>query len=188
MKNKITAFMGSPRKNHNTEKMLDLFIQKKFSDDDFEKIDLKNLNFKYCISCYGCATKPYCIVKDDFTSIYEKIDQSDIVIFATPIYFNSVSALSKMCIDRMQVYWSRKYIQKEKLPRNKLGIGLINGGAPAHPKQFLGSELVFDHFFAAIGCSEYSFYEISNTDEHPLNKDNQKLLSLLQSDGGTEEN
>lgn len=177
---KILAIMGSSRKNRNTEKFLDIFLDKYADkDDEIVKISLRDLDYKGCTSCYGCAKVPYCIIKDDLTEIYKLIESVDAIVFATPIYFNSVSGLAKNFIDRMQVYWSIKFLQKLGPIKEKIGIALINGGAFNEPKQFVGPELVFDHFFKATTCKRRIFVEVGNTDDSPINEDNEKFMEFL---------
>lgn len=178
MKKKILAFMGSERRHRSTEKFLDIFLEEKFKNDEIKKIIIKDFDFSPCISCYACAKDKECILKDDFTKIYPLIDNSDVVVFASPIYFNSLSARSKALVDRMQVYWSRKFIQNEIIEKNKEGIGLFVGGAPFKEDQFLGSELVLKHFFMAIGTKKYVYYEVPNTDIYNLEK-TENFLSFI---------
>lgn len=177
---KILTIMGSERKTGNTAKFLKLFKDRLIKEnDEIYEFVLKDLNYIGCTSCYGCAKVPYCIIKDDLTELYSLIETVDVVIFATPIYFNSVSGISKNFIDRMQVYWCRKFILKLSPIKEKIGIALINGGAPGHNEQFIGSELVFDHFFKSITCKRKIFVEISDTDKSPVDTNNEKFIELL---------
>lgn len=177
---KILAISASSRKGYNTDNLLELFIKRfNFDKEDIKVINLKDLNFKGCQSCYGCGKVPMCVVKDDLTDIYLLIEDADIIIFSSPVYFNSVSYLAKTFIDRMQVYWSRKFILKLSSLKEKFGVALINGGSSVEIEQFLGSELVFDHFFKATGCKNNLFIEISETDKFPINDNNEYIRRLL---------
>lgn len=182
-KNKILAVMGSPRRGKNTEEMLHIFVEEHFVHEDVEVLFLQDMDYSPCVSCYGCARVSKCVLIDDLTPIYEKIDGADILLLASPIYFNSVSAQLKSMIDRMQVYWSRKYILQEAIPPTKIGYALLDGGAPAHEGQFTGAKLVLDHFFAAVGCKTYYRYEISDTDRNPITTENVKIREILAGPG-----
>ncbi|MBP2025120.1 flavodoxin family protein [Peptoniphilus stercorisuis] len=179
---KILAIAGSSRKNSNTDNFLDLFLENfNLKNEDITYLTLKDLDYSYCISCYGCAKVPRCILKDDLTDIYPIIEESDMIIFSTPIYFNSVSSISKSFIDRMQVYWSRKFLLKLPPIKEKFGICLINGGAKYTEEQFLGSELVFDHFLKVTSCKNHLTLKVSNTDENPINSENEDFIRFLNS-------
>lgn len=177
---KVLAFMGSMRRNSNTEKALDIFLDENFKDDCWEKIVIKDLNFSDCISCYGCAKVPECVVKDDLTPIYKKYEEADVIVFASPIYFNSVSGISKNFIDRLQVYWCRKY--KLKLPaiKEKIGIAIIDGGAPYEEHQFIGTEMVLDHFYKVSSCKTNYTFEIPSTDRFPIEENKDSYLKLIE--------
>lgn len=179
---KILAIAGSSRKNSNTDEFLDLFLKKfGLENEDVTKIYLKDLNYSHCISCYGCGKVPKCVVKDDLTEIYPIIEDADMIIFSTPVYFNSVSAISKSFIDRMQVYWSRKFLLKLPGIKEKFGVALINAGSSTEEFQFLGSELVFDHFFKATSCKKHLTLEVSETDKAPINSYNNDFIKFLDS-------
>lgn len=176
---KVLAFMGSMRRNSNTEKSLDIFLNENFKDESYEKIIIKNLNFSDCISCYGCAKVPECIVKDDLTPIYKKFEEADVIVMASPIYFNTVSGVAKNFIDRLQVYWCRKY--KLNLPpiKEKIGISIINGGAPYTEDQFIGTEMVLDHFYRVSSCKTNYTFEIPSTDVFPIEDNEESYLKLI---------
>ncbi len=109
---KVVVISGSPRKNGYTEKMVEKFI----SHVSGEVVYYNAYNEKVapCTDCRFCFKKRECSIKDSMTNIYEDLEQSDVIVFATPVYFHSVSAPLKMIIDRLQVYWSNNYVRKEK--------------------------------------------------------------------------
>ncbi|MCM8809585.1 MAG: flavodoxin family protein, partial [Candidatus Omnitrophica bacterium] len=101
---KISYFLGSPRKNGNTFKLL------KLVDDKLKKIGYKteiiyliDKNIKGCIECFECQKvkdKPNCSINDDMQKLYEKILKSDCIILASPVFCWSFSWLLKSFIDR----------------------------------------------------------------------------------------
>lgn len=70
---KVIAFSGSPRKKWNTATLLEKALEGASSQGaETELIQLYDLNYKGCISCFACRTiggKSYarCAVKDDLT-------------------------------------------------------------------------------------------------------------------------
>ncbi|RVU54889.1 flavodoxin family protein [Anaerosphaera multitolerans] len=177
---KVVAIMGSSRKNLNTHNLLEMFLNKyNLKEEEINIFNLKDLDYKYCLSCYGCERTSKCILRDDLTDIYPLLEEADIIVFATPIYYNSVSALSKAFIDRMQVYWTRKFRLSLDPPKEKYGVALIDGGAFEQKDQFLGSELVFDHFFKSLSCKKHTIIEVSNTDDCPIDENNLMLKEMF---------
>uniref|UniRef100_A0A7C4JQ51 Flavodoxin family protein n=1 Tax=Thermodesulfobacterium geofontis TaxID=1295609 RepID=A0A7C4JQ51_9BACT len=86
----LLAIHGSPRKNGNSEILLDYFlkgINQEFIS--FEKIRLFELNYQPCIECGECETTGECILNDDFKELYKKIWKADFLVVSTPIFFYS---------------------------------------------------------------------------------------------------
>jgi multimeric flavodoxin WrbA/putative sterol carrier protein len=103
---KVLAISSSPRGGgqSKTEMLLEPLTQgMKDASAEVEVVYLRNKKIQNCIGCYTCWTKTpgKCILKDDMTDeLFPKYIGSDIVIFATPLYFYSVTAGMKTFIDR----------------------------------------------------------------------------------------
>lgn len=110
----VLGISGSPRRNGNTEKLLDCFL--KGADDTggaVEKVELRKLEYKSCLGCNKCHKTGVCVVHDDLTGLYENVLSADITALASPIYSMSVTAEIKGLIDRGQYLWARKFILKD---------------------------------------------------------------------------
>lgn len=99
---KILIIEGSPRHGCNTDLLSNEFARGAVeSGHGIEKIYLQRKKVAPCIDCEACQTKRQgCIQKDDFGEICEKMIASDVLVFATPVYFYSVSAQMKALFDR----------------------------------------------------------------------------------------
>lgn len=164
---KVLAVMGSPRKNKNTETLLN-FLLEGIEELDYEitKVHLKDLEVKACTGCDHCGQTAGCVFNDGMEVLYDGFDNSDIVIFAAPIYFNSINGMAKNIVDRCQRYWSLKYVlgQNYKRGEDRKGIFLSVGGAPYTHNQFIGTTPIMDFFFRAINAAYVGNYLVSNTD------------------------
>lgn len=60
---------------------------------------LKN-EVKGCLGCNACRYGKPCIQKDSFNSIVPKIDNADMIVFASPLYFWTISSRLKAFIER----------------------------------------------------------------------------------------
>lgn len=171
-KKRVLALMGSPRKNKNTNTILD-YILAGMDNDDFiiTKINLGDLNIGYCTGCDYCGHKANCVQKDDMDKLYNAFDNNDLIILSAPLYFNSVNGLTKNMIDRCQKYWSLKYSlgQDYKRYEDRRGIFISVGGAPFTHDQFQGTLPVIDFFFKAINAKYIGSYFVSNTDKISIN-------------------
>ena len=159
--------MTSARRK-NTSGLVDYLIEGiDRSEYEIKRIDIARKKIDHCTGCDYCGSEGECIKNDDMQDIYEEIDTSDIIVLASPVYFNSVNSIAKAMIDRTQKYWSIKYSlgQNYKRGEDRRAIVLASGGAPYHYDQFTGIYPVADYFFRAINADYKGNYFVSNTDK-----------------------
>ncbi|OKP77094.1 NADPH-dependent FMN reductase [Paenibacillus helianthi] len=107
---KVTVFLGTPRKQATYKAVLE--FEKYLTNDaeiEFEYVFLKNYRLDYCLGCKLCFNKgeEHCPLKDDRDLLLEKMQASDGVIFATPLYAFQVSAPMKNLLDRLAFVFHR---------------------------------------------------------------------------------
>ena len=108
---KVLVVLGSPRKNGNTETLVNSLIDgARAAGAAAELIRLADYRIQPCVACGGCEKTGRCVIEDDMQDLYDKIDRADRLVIASPIYFYSVTAQTKAFIDRCQAMWSRKYL------------------------------------------------------------------------------
>lgn len=98
---KIVGILGSPRKGGNTETLLDIALgeaQEKGLRTD--KIVLRDKSIAPCDGCQGCIGTGTCVIEDDAQEIYQAMLESDGIIWATPIFFWSMTSQTKELMDR----------------------------------------------------------------------------------------
>ncbi|MFW5649545.1 MAG: flavodoxin family protein [Candidatus Alkaliphilus sp. MAG34] len=168
---KALVILGSPRINMNTDTLLNEVIKGLQSQNvEVEKIILSRLKFEPCIACDVCAETGHCYKQDDLTSIYDKFNNSDIIIVGSPMYFNSVTAITKAMIDRCQSFWSSKYkLNRSSIDRNRKRRGMFVGVGGAKytelEKGFIGATVVMELFFRATNTEYMYNMLVDNTDE-----------------------
>ena len=107
----ILGISGSPRKGGNTEALLDkALLGAESKDAKTEKVILNNLKMVPCQECEKVKDDGTCKIEDDFQALYEKIKKADALVLASPIFFGSLSAQTKIMIDRFQCLWRYKYV------------------------------------------------------------------------------
>jgi hypothetical protein len=88
---------GSPHLKGKTNKILAEVLNSKEGLIDFKRSNLLKKEIHHCIGCNQCNTGDFsCIYDDDMVEIYKAIEASDVIILATPIYFNSVTSIMKL--------------------------------------------------------------------------------------------
>lgn len=100
MKN-ILVIQGGGRANGNTAQLVSSFA--KGVEDAGHKVEIISLmksEVKGCLGCNACRYGKPCIQKDSFNDIVPKIENADMVVFATPLYFWTISSRLKAFIER----------------------------------------------------------------------------------------
>lgn len=77
--------------------------------NEVEFISLKGKNIGFCIGCLTCQSKGSCVIKDDVAEIMDKVKKSDVIVFATPIYYYEMSGQMKTLLDRLNPLYSSDY-------------------------------------------------------------------------------
>ena len=107
---KIVAIYGSPRRKGNTARLLQRAVAgAKNAGADVEEIVLRDLKMSPCLEIYGCKNAGECRLKDDFQITRDKILASQGLMLASPVFFYTVSAHTKILMDRFQSLWVKKY-------------------------------------------------------------------------------
>lgn len=106
---KIIVIVGSNNKNSFTKTLAKSLLNNIVNVDNsyiYKIICLSNYNINYCEGCENCFKSGFCPIdeKDDFKEIREELYDSDIVLFASPVYVHGVPGIMKTLFDRMSCY------------------------------------------------------------------------------------
>ena len=97
----ILILSGSPRKGGNTELLAEAFAKGATAQHHVEMVSVRDYKVNPCLGCNACfKTDGICAQKDDMVLIYEKMNQADMLVIASPVYFYGISAQLKAIIDR----------------------------------------------------------------------------------------
>jgi hypothetical protein len=115
LKMKVLAINGSPRgAKGNTEVLLEQFLKGcEESGAEIETIYLKDKKIKHCSGCFTCWTKTpgKCIHNDDMEELLSKVIKADIMVYATPLYYYTVTGIMKDFMDRKLPLANREIIK-----------------------------------------------------------------------------
>lgn len=113
----ILILIGSPRRNGNTEALVNAFTEgAATAGHHIDKLLLSNLNIHCCLGCDYCTrNQGKCIQRDDMEIVYTKMRKSDVVVFASPLYYWGLSAQLKTVIDRFYASLSNPFAVKESV-------------------------------------------------------------------------
>ena len=98
---KITVLKGSPNINGSSNILADNLIKgAEEAGHSIKEFDTAHANISPCTGCVHCGYEGECILNDDMDIIREEILKSDMLVFATPLYYYGMSAQLKTCIGR----------------------------------------------------------------------------------------
>lgn len=147
---KAVVLHGSPRRNGETIKLLKKFMEGlEDSGCEVEFIDASRINVSDCTGCLQCEKNGECVIRDDMDNIYRLIEESDIVVVSSPVYFASVTAQLKSVIDRCQTLYSRRYVLKQEM-KKKDGYLIFTAGC--ENKKMIDSMELLGRFFM-LSCN-----------------------------------
>ena len=144
---KILAINGSPSGKHGaTALILNPFVEgAKQAGADVDLVELVSRKIKPCLgelACWG-PSPGKCIQKDDMAELLLKIDQADILVYACPVYIDTVAGLMKNFLDR-------------HVPLMEPQVVLQNGHC-RHPRRVKKKQKM-------VAISVCGFYEMDNFD------------------------
>ena len=151
---KILAIYGSPRRKGNTSLLLKNAVKGAIeAGAEVEEMILRDLKMSPCLEIYGCKETGRCVIQDDFQQVYDKLLSCQGLMLASPIFFYTVSAHTKILMDRCQSLWVKKYwlekntIEKPEFTRKGLFISV---GATKGKRLFEGTLLSIRYFFEIL--------------------------------------
>lgn len=137
---RVLSISGSPVKDASTDwilkKLSETVISKLGAETESEAhfIKLNDLNFAPCQSCGEAPTEGFCLLDDGLAAHYDLVANCDLLLFGSPVYFDSVSAQAKMFIDRCSCFRppdfdnASGYQFVKKVSRHRPGAMVLVGG------------------------------------------------------------
>lgn len=114
MSKKILVISTSLRANSNSNMLAEAFIEgAREAGHEVEKVSLKDKNIGFCKGCLACQKTGSCVIRDDAGSIVEKMLHSDVLVFATPIYYYEMSGQMKTLLDRANPLYTADYAYRD---------------------------------------------------------------------------
>ena len=149
----ITAINASPRRGGNTSVLVDKVLEGARSRGaQVRRIDLSDLAVRplgeedYSGTLEEIRRDP----KDGLNTVITAIQDSDVVVLASPVFFGSLSGQLKTMIDRFQFAWLEKNFRgNEVFPGKKRGF-FISVQAQDRRDFFEDSTRIVKHFFATL--------------------------------------
>ena len=128
---KILVLNGSPRANGNTAKMVAAFREgAEDAGSSVTVIEVCKKRIGGCMACEYCHTKGggKCIQQDDMQEVYPLLEEAEMIVLASPIYYHSFSGQLQCAINRIYALDKPKKLRKAALILSS-GSDLVYSGA-----------------------------------------------------------
>ncbi|ADL53900.1 flavodoxin family protein [Clostridium cellulovorans] len=158
---KTLIFNGSPRKNGDTQAMINEF--RKHINGEVKIIDAYYANIKPCTDCRYCHHSEGCSKKDDMQEVYDYILECDNIIIASPLYFSELSGQLLAVMSRLQTYWCARFFRYvNPIEKKKKGGILLAGGGDGHMEKAIETAECLLHKMNAVSVGAVCSHNTEN--------------------------
>ena len=183
----IVAIYGSPRREGNTASLLSRAVMGAREEGrTVREFVLRDLRISPCQEIYACKKDGECAIRDDYQEVRDEIKASSGVMLASPIFFYSVSAHTKIFMDRFQSNWVKKYLI-DGTPFGdwtaKRKALFISAGATRGKKLFDGTLLTVKYFLDTIDSELWRTLLCRGLDEPGDVQEHPERLQQAYNDG-----
>jgi multimeric flavodoxin WrbA len=136
---KILLISGARNPNGQTSKAADALLHgASDAGATVEQILLPTLKIERCRQCEAngwgiCRTEGHCIIEDDFASVKDRIRASDLVVFATPVYYGDLAESIRGYLDRLRRTCTHETGQIGIKGKPAVGLCVAGGGGGGAP-------------------------------------------------------
>jgi multimeric flavodoxin WrbA len=150
----VLIVKGSPREHGNSASLANqVAAGARAAGADVEDVYLHGLEIRACDGCDFCQGAPEmgCAIEDDMQSLYPKIREADAIVYASPVYWFTISAQLKLFMDRCYALGGGSdYVASHALAGKRIGIVLAYGGDDPFDSGAINAIRMFQDVFSYI--------------------------------------
>jgi multimeric flavodoxin WrbA len=129
---RVIIVKGSPREHGNSALLAEqVAAGAEAAGAEVESFYLHGMNIQPCDACDFCQGEAGidCVINDDMQILYPKIREADAIVYASPVYWFTVSAQMKLFMDRCySLGGGDDYVGAHGLAGKRIGVVLTYGG------------------------------------------------------------
>ena len=169
---KVVGVVGSARRGGNTEILTQMALDEIEKEDiETELIRLAEKKILPCDGCRGCIETGKCYIKDDFDSVFEKMEGADGIILASPVYYGAATPQIVSLI-------SRFYAARDKPLKRKVGGPIVVARRAGH--NFTLAQLMFFFMINEMIIPGSSYWNIAfGRQKRDVLKDEEGLKTIM---------
>ncbi len=137
---KIVVLNGSPRPSGNTKAMIRAYAEgAERAGHQVTVFDVCRMSIGGCLACEYCHARAFrqCIQKDAMQQIYPVLDEAEMIVLASPIYYHSLSGQLQCAINRIYALGYPKKLKKAALLLSSGDQGVYDGAIFTYRNSFL---------------------------------------------------
>jgi len=176
---KVLVMLGSPRKKGNSTTLAERIIKgAETAGAIVERVYLHGQNIAPCNGCYACRKEDAkgCVIDDDMQSIYKKLVDSYAWVIASPVYWFTMSAQTKLFMDRCFALLGYK---KNVFKGKRIAIAMSYADADPFSSGCVNALRAFQDAFAYAG-SKIVGMVYGSADKPGEIKSNKKLMAQAE--------
>ena len=162
----ILVLNGSPRPNGNTTALVEAFV--KGASENGHHITVVSVCQKKiagCLACEYCHTKGEgkCIQKDDMQEIYPILEEAEMIVLASPIYYHSFTGQLQCAVNRIYALDKPKNLKKAALILSSGDDKVYDGAIFEYQNSFL-------NYLKLEDMGIFTAFDKQNKSEEKLNE------------------
>lgn len=167
---------GSPHKNGSTAALTDLLRRQ--LPCECTELFLREQALSPCVDCRACQTQNRCVIPDDFAKILAAMQSADAVVFASPVWFCTLSVPMLTLISRFQCLWAAQASGVYTPPAKKNGAILLTAGngSPKNKTAFIPAR----EALRLLGVDHPAEVLCPDTDTRPVRENIQAAEQIRQ--------
>jgi multimeric flavodoxin WrbA len=151
---KVIIVKGSPRENGNSAILADqVAAGAEAAGAEVESFYLHGMDIAPCDACDACqvAQDEECIMEDDMQILYPKLREAEAIVYASPVYWFTVSAQIKLFMDRCYgLGGGDGDVEEHGLAGKRIGVVLVYGGDDPFDSGAINAIRMFQDAFSYI--------------------------------------
>jgi len=148
----VVIVLGSPRRRGNSAILAgEVARGARDAGAMVETFYLHGMNIRPCTACERCRRRSDadCVIRDDMRTLYPKLRRADALVIASPIYWFTVSAQTKLFMDRCYALGGP---EGNALKGKRIGIVLTYADPDPFTSGAVNALRTFQDGFAYIGA------------------------------------
>lgn len=137
---RILVLNGSPRPNGNTAAMIGAFLEgAKDNGHEITVVSVCRKKIAGCLACEYCHTKGNgkCVQQDDMQEVYPLLDEAEMVILASPVYYHGFTGQLQCAINRIYALDKPRCLKKAALFLSSGSDHVFDGAIYVYENSFL---------------------------------------------------